>query len=78
MRDAMVRQLVAESVRTALEEGVRRAPDPIAYLRGTAMEVESLMAVLDTARPAEGAAMRAIIAEEVVAVARALLGRHQN
>ena len=78
MRDAVVRQLVAEGVRTALEDGARAAPDPIAYLRQAAAEVERVVDMLSTARPSEGAALRAIVAEEVVATAQALIGRRQN
>ena len=78
MRDLIVRQLVAEGVRKALEDGARAAPDPIEYLREAAAEVERVVRMLSRARPSEGAALRAIIAEEVVATAQALIGRRQN
>ena len=78
MRDAMVRQIVSEGVRAALEEGARAAPDPIDYLRTAAAEVERVVAVLETARPQEGASLRAILAEEVVATARSLISGRQN
>ena len=78
MRDAMVRQLLSEAVRTVLEDGARAAPDPIAYLRTAAAEVERVIAALDTAGPRHGASLRAILAEEVVATAQSLIGRRQN
>lgn len=78
MRDAMVRQLVSETVRSALEDGARAAPDPIEYLRTAAMEVERVIAMLEAAGPRDGAALRAILAEEIVATAHALIARRQN
>jgi hypothetical protein len=78
MRDAVVRELVAEGVRAALQDGARAASDPVAFLRQAAAEVELVVGILSTARPSEGAELRAIIAEEVAATAKALIGRRNN
>ena len=78
LRDALVRQIVLDAVRLALEEGARKAPDPVAYLRDAANEVTRVVAVLENAQPQDGAALRAILAEAVVAVAEELIGTRQH
>ena len=72
-RQGLLRQLVVEAVRTALAEGARKAPDPIAFLRESSEEVTRVLALLEDARPADGASLRAILAEAVVAVAAELI-----
>ncbi|MBP0491933.1 hypothetical protein [Roseomonas indoligenes] len=78
MQDDMARQLIAEAVRAALEEGLRHAPDPVLYLRRAANEVLMVLTAFDTASPREGAELRAIVAEEVVTVSREMLRRQRN
>ncbi|WP_458093653.1 hypothetical protein [Roseomonas sp. WA12] len=78
MQDAVVRELIAEGVRAALQDGARAASDPVAFLRQAAVEVELVVNILSTAQPSKGAELRAIIAEEVAVTAKALIGRQNN
>ncbi|MBP0446918.1 hypothetical protein J8J14_19260 [Roseomonas sp. SSH11] len=71
--DEMLRQTVLNSVRISLKEGARKAADPVAYLRAASEEVARVVAVLAHARPEDGAALRAILAEAVVAAAGELI-----
>jgi hypothetical protein len=77
-QDDLLRRLLADAVRRTLEEGLHEAPDRVAYLRATAEEVGQVLALLAEARPAAGAELRAILAEQVVAVARELMQGLQN
>jgi hypothetical protein len=77
-QDELLRHPLADAVRRMLEEGLREAPDRAAYLRATAEEVGQVLALLAEARPAAGAELRAILAEQVVAVARELMQGLQN
>ncbi|WP_159347738.1 hypothetical protein [Roseomonas harenae] len=77
-RDDLLRRLLADAARRMLEEGLREAPDRVAYLRAAAEEVGQVLALLAEARPTAGAELRAILAEQVVAVARELMQGLQN
>jgi DNA-directed RNA polymerase subunit F len=77
-QDDLLRRLLADAVRRMLEEGLREAPDRVAYLRAAAGEVGQVLALLAEARPTDGAELRAILAEQVVAVARELMQGLQN
>jgi len=77
-QDDLLRYLVADAVRRVLEEGLRKAHDPLAYLRGAVEEIGQMVAVLAEARPAEGAELRAILAEQVVEVTQELMARRHH
>ena len=78
MGEETLRETMAAAIRTVLEEGVRQAADPITYLRAAAEEIRLLVAVVDE-DPAsdreEGARVRAILAEEVQAIAQEMIRR---
>lgn len=78
LQDEAARQLIAEAVRAVLEEGLRHAPDPVLYLRRAASEVLLVLTAFDAAGPRAGAELRAIVAEEVVSVSRAMLRQRQS
>ncbi|MFH5923994.1 hypothetical protein [Roseomonas xinghualingensis] len=77
-QDELLRHLVADAVRRVLEEGLRKAHDPLAYLRSAVEEIGHMVAVFAEARPAEGAELRAILAEQVVEVTQELMARHHH
>ncbi|MCR0981671.1 hypothetical protein [Roseomonas populi] len=78
MQEGMARHLISEAVRTVLEEGLRHAPDPVAYLRRAAGEVLLVITAFEAAGPSEGAELRAIVAEEIVTISHALMKGCQN
>ena len=78
MGDEALRKTMAAAIRTVLEEGLMRASDPIGYLRTAAEEVRQLVDLVDhSGRPdnSDGAAIRAILADEMEAAARDMIRR---
>ncbi|WP_424136899.1 hypothetical protein [Roseomonas chloroacetimidivorans] len=73
MRDEMARDLIADAVRRVLEEGMSQASDPADFLHCTVEEIRQVVALCETTHPGEGSALRALLSEQVVAVAQALL-----
>ncbi|WP_043832132.1 hypothetical protein [Muricoccus aerilatus] len=78
MADETLRKAMAAAVRAVLKEGLRKAEDPVSYLRSAASEVRQLVTLFeqDVADADESnAAVRAILAEEVEAAAEELIRR---
>ena len=70
---------MAAAIRTVLEEGSRRAEDPVAYLRTAAEEVRQLVTLFevegDHSGSSYGATIRAMLADEVEVAAQELIRR---
>jgi len=62
-RQAMIRDLVMEAVRTALRDGAAQAEDPRAYLTEAVREVTLAVELLGPAADAEGNALRTVLTE---------------
>ena len=79
MADERLRKAMAAAVRAVLKEGLRKAEDPVDYLRSAASEIRQLVTLFeqDVAGSDEpkAAAIRAILAEEVEAAADELIRR---
>ncbi|MCR0983212.1 hypothetical protein [Roseomonas populi] len=78
MNEAALRMSMAAAIRTVLEEGLRKADNPVHYLRSAAEEVRQLVGLFDQDGPAsrtEGALIRSILAEEVEAAAQEMIRR---
>ena len=79
MADETLRKAMAAAVRTVLKEGLRKAEDPVTYLRSAASEVRQLVTLFEQevadADESNAAAVRAILAEEVEAAAEELIRR---
>lgn len=79
MDEEAMRRTMAAAIRTVLEEGLRKAEDPIAYLRTASEEVRQLVTLFeqtgDRSSVRGGAAVRTILAEEVEAIAGEMIRR---
>ncbi|MFC0389253.1 hypothetical protein [Muricoccus vinaceus] len=79
MDQEAMRRAMAAAVRTVLEEGVRKAEDPVAFLRTASREVRELVAMFERTGGQSsipgGAAIRAMLAEEVEAIAAEMIRR---
>jgi hypothetical protein len=78
MGDDALRRSLATAIRTVLEEGLRKADDPITYLRSAAEEIRQLVDLFErsgTAQRMDGAAIRAILVDEVESAAQEMIRR---
>lgn len=73
-----LRRDMAAAIRTVLEEGLRKADDPITYLRSAAEEIRQLVALFEQGESSgrlDGAAVRAILVDEVESATREMIRR---
>ncbi len=79
MADETLRRTRAAAIRTVLEEGLRQAEDPVAYLRTAAGEVRQLVTLFeveaDHGGSSYGAMIHAMLADEVEIAAEELIRR---
>ena len=78
MGDEALRRNMAAAIRTVLEEGLRKAEDPITYLRSAAEEIRQLVSLFErsgTSGRMDGAAVRAILVDEVESATQEMIRR---
>jgi hypothetical protein len=78
MGEDALRRNMAAAIRTVLEEGLRKADDPITYLRSAAEEIRQLVDLFErsgTSQRMDGAAIRAILVDEVESAAQEMIRR---
>lgn len=78
MGDEALRRNMAAAIRTVLEEGLRKSEDPITYLRSAAEEIRQLVSLFErsgTPGRTDGAAVRAILVDEVEAATQEMIRR---
>ena len=76
MGNEELRRNMAAAIRIVLEEGLRKADDPITYLRSAAEEIRQLVFLFEQSNPPgrlDGAAIRAILVDEVEAATQEML-----
>ncbi len=78
MGDETLRKNMAAAIRIVLEEGLRKTDDPITYLRSAAEEIRELVDLFERSNWSgrmDGAAIRAILVDEVEAATREMIRR---
>jgi len=68
-REAMIRDLVMEAVRTALQDGAAQAENPGEYLTDAVREVTLAMEMIGPSSDSEGNSLRTMLAEVMVEAA---------
>ncbi|SHI58060.1 hypothetical protein SAMN02745194_00644 [Roseomonas rosea] len=78
MGDETLRKNMAAAIRIVLEEGLRKTDDPITYLRSAAEEIRELVDLFERSGWSgrmDGAAIRAMLVDEVEAATREMIRR---
>jgi hypothetical protein len=78
MGDEALRRDMAAAIRIVLEEGLRKADDPITYLRSAAEEIRQLVSLFEQSTAPgrlDGAVVRAILVDEVETAAQEMIRR---
>ena len=78
MGNEALRRDMAAAIRTVLEEGLRKTDDPITYLRSAAEEIRQLVALFEQSSSSgrlDGAAVRAILVDEVESATQEMIRR---
>ncbi|HEY8612157.1 MAG TPA: hypothetical protein VIL69_12785 [Roseomonas sp.] len=81
MGEETLRKNMAAAIRTVLEEGLRKTDDPVTYLRSAAEEIRQLVSLFErtgSSSLTDGAAIRAILVDEVEAATQEMLRRLQH